>query len=96
MMLALLQEQHKTQLEAIGMANQKAMEAMFKGLNAIVGAQCKAVDKENTPPATGNMGKSTGGTKRNRKKCTQCGKYMFHKPSDCYELKANTNKRWAG
>jgi hypothetical protein len=83
MMFPLLQEQHKTQLEAMGMANQKAMEAMFKQINKIVGAQCKVVDKENTPPATGNMGKSTGRTKRNRKQCTHCGKYVFHKPSDC-------------
>jgi hypothetical protein len=30
MMFALLQEQHKTQLEAMAMANQKAMEAMFE------------------------------------------------------------------
>ncbi len=30
MMFALLQEQHKTQLKAMAMANQKAMEAMFK------------------------------------------------------------------
>ncbi len=30
MMFTLLQEQHKMQLEAMGMANQKAMEAMFE------------------------------------------------------------------
>jgi hypothetical protein len=54
------------------------------------------VNKENTPPATGNTGKSTGGMKRNRKKCTHCGKYVFHKPSDCYELEANTSKHWTG
>ncbi len=94
MMFALLQEQHKTQLKAIGMANQKAIEAIFEQINAIVGAQCKAVDKENMPPATGNTGKGTGRTKRNQKKCTYCGKYEFHKPSDCYELEANTSKHW--
>jgi hypothetical protein len=54
------------------------------------------VDKENTPPAAGNMGKSTGGTKMNRKKCPHCKKHMFHKPSDCYKLKANTSKHWTG
>ncbi len=96
MMFALLQEQHKMQLEAMGTANQKAMEAMFEQINAIVGAQCKAVDKEKKPPATGNMGKSTGGTTRNRKKCTLCGKYVFYKPFECYELKANASKRWMG
>ncbi len=88
MMFALLQEQHKTQLKAMATANQKAMEAMFEQINAIVGGQCKVVDKENT--------QSTGGTKRNRKKCTHCRKHVFHKPSDCYKLKANTSKRWTG
>ncbi len=96
MMFALLQEQHKTQVEAMAMANQKAMEAMFERINAIVGGQCKVVDKENTPPATGNTGKSTSGTKWNRKRCTHCGKHMFYKPSNCYEIKANTSKRWMG
>ncbi len=96
MMFALLQEQHKAQLKAMVTANQKAMEAMFEQINTIIGAQCKAVNKENTPPATGNMGNSTGGTKRNRKKCTHCGKYLFHKPSDCYKLEVNTSKRWMG
>ncbi len=77
-------------------ANQKAMEAMFEQINAIVGGQCKAVDKENMPPAAGNTGISTSGTKGNRKKCTHCGKHVFHKPSDCYELEANTSKCWTG
>jgi hypothetical protein len=69
---------------------------MFEQINAIVGGQCKVVDKENMLPATGNAGKSTGGTKRNRKKCTHCGKHVFHKPSICYDLEANTSKRWTG
>ncbi len=96
MMFALLQEQHKMQLEAMVTANQKAMEAMFEQINAIVGGQCKAVDKENTPPAIGNKGNSTVGTKRNRKKCTHCGKHVFHKPSNCYKLEVNKSKRWTG
>jgi hypothetical protein len=96
MIFALLQEQHKMQLKAMAMANQKAMEAMFEQINAIVGGQCKAVDKENMPPATGNKGNSTFGTKRNRKKCTHCGKHVFHKPSDCYELEVNKSKHWTG
>ncbi len=68
MMFALLQEQHKTQLEAMGAANQKAMEAMFEQINAIVGAQCKAVDKENMPPTTGNTGKKHRQDKEEQKK----------------------------
>jgi hypothetical protein len=96
MMFALLQEQHKTQLKEMAMANQKAMDAMLERMNAIIGGQNKVVDKENTPPAASNTGNSTGGTKRNRKKCTHCGKYVFHKPSDCYKLEANASKRWMG
>jgi hypothetical protein len=96
MMFVLLQKQHKTQLKAMATANQKAMEAMFKQINAIVGGQCKAVDKESMPPAAGNTGKSTGGTKRNRKKCTHCGQHVFHKPSDCCELETNKSNRWTG
>ncbi len=96
MMFALLQEQHKMQLKAMATANQKAMEAMFEQINAIIGGQCKAVDKENTPPAAGNTGNSTVGTKRNRKKCTHCRKHVFHKPSNCYKLEANKSKCWMG
>jgi hypothetical protein len=77
-------------------ANQKAMEAMFERMNAIVGSHGKAADKENMPPTLGNTGSSTGGTKRIRKKCSHCGKHVFHKSADCYELKANTSKRWTG
>ncbi len=95
-MFAIVQDQHKTQLKAMATANQKATEAMFERINAIIGGQCKVVDKENTPPAIGNKGNSTVGTKRNRKKCTHCGKHVFYKPSDCYELKVNKSKRWMG
>jgi hypothetical protein len=96
MMFVLLQEQHKLQLEAMAAANQKAMDAMFKQMNAIIKGQGKAADKKNAPPANGNAGNSTGSTKRNKKKCTHCGKYAFHKPADCYKLKANASKRWMG
>jgi hypothetical protein len=65
-------------------------------MNVIVGSQHKVVEKENTLPAASNTGNSTGRTKRNRKKGTHCGKYVFHKPSDCYKLEANASKRWMG
>ena len=80
MMFALLQEQHKMQLKAMATANQKAMEAMFEQINAIIGGQCKAVDKENTPSATGNTGKSTGRTKRNRKSAPTVESTCFTSP----------------
>ncbi len=56
----------------------------------------KPGDKENMPPTTGNLSNGTPGTKRNKKKCLHCGKYVFHKPADCYKLKANASKCWTG
>jgi len=96
-MFALLQEQHQTQLKAMATANQKAMDAMFERMNAIVAGNGKGQDKETTPPAGNvNPGNSNGGTKRNKKKCPYCEKHVFHKPADCYELEANASKRWTG
>ncbi len=96
MMFVLLQEQHKLQLGAMAAANQKAMDRMFERMNAIIAGQGKAADKENAPPANGNAGNSTGSTKKNKAKCTHCGKHVFHKPADCYELEANASKHWMG
>ncbi len=97
MMFALLQEQHRMQLKAMATANQKAMDAMFERMNAIVAGNGKGQDKETTPLAGKvNPGNSNGGTKRNKKKCPHCGKHVFHKPADCYELEANASKRWTG
>ncbi len=93
-MFALLQEQHRSQLEAMAAANQKAMEAMFERMNAIIGGHDRAADKENMPPAEGNAGNSTGGMKRYCKQCSHCRKHVFHKSSNCYELEANTSKHW--
>ena len=120
MMFALLQEQHKTQMDAMAASTQKAMEAMFEQMNAIIANNGKAPanwpsssDKENNPPASNNSnrtrlvaggekvnypsdGSSNSGTKRNRKKCPNCGKLVFHKPTACLELETNAGKRWAG
>jgi len=66
MMFALLQEQHRAQLEAMATANQKATDAMFEWMNAIVTGNVKGgpADKENTPPG-GNVspGNNNGATK---------------------------------
>jgi hypothetical protein len=96
MMFALLQEQHKTQMDAMVAANQKAMEALFDRMNAILGTQVRPVDKENKLPASGNTDNSNGGIKGNRKKCVNCRKLVFHKPTACYKLDANASKSWAG
>ncbi len=63
-MFALLQEQHKSQHNAMVAANQKAMDAMFEQMNTIAVDQGKAANKENALPANGNAGNSTGGTKK--------------------------------
>jgi hypothetical protein len=96
MMFALLQEQQKHQMEAMVASSQKAMDAMMERMNALVAGQGKAADKENTPPIKDNAHSVSRGTKRNKKKCTHCGKHVFHKLVDCYKLEANASKCWTG
>lgn len=73
------------------------MEVMFERMNTIIKGHGKMADKENTPPPSFNAGSgSSGGMKTNSKKCSHCRKYVFHKPANCYELKANTSKHWTG
>ena len=97
MMFALLQEQHRVQLEAMVTENQKSMDAMFERMNAIVTGNSRGgpTDKENIPPVGNvNLGNNNGGTKQTNKKCPHCGKHVFHKLADCYKLEANASKRW--
>ena len=99
MMFALLQEQHRAQLDAMASANQKALDVIFDRMNAIVAGKGPGPDKENTPPGGNvNLGSDndTGTTKRKKKKCPHCGKTVFHKAAECYELEANASKWWAG
>jgi hypothetical protein len=65
MMFALLQEQHKHQMEAMAASSQKAMDAMMERMNALVAGKGKAADKENTPPVKDNAHSGTRGTKWN-------------------------------
>ena len=99
MMYALLQEQHRAQLNTMATANQKAMDVVFERMNTIVAGNRRGepMDKENIPPVGNvNPGNDNGGTKQTKKKCPHCGKHVFHKPADCYELEANASKRWTG
>ena len=79
--------------------NQKAMDVMFERMNAMVVGKGTGPDKENAPPR-GNVNpdadNDTGTTKRKKKKCPHCGKIVFHKAAECYELEANASKWWAG
>ena len=68
MMFALLQEQHKSQMDAMAASNQKAMEAMFERMNAIIACNGKVADKENNPPASTNSSRNNShmiGTAKN-------------------------------
>ncbi len=76
MIFALLQEQHKSQMETMAAANQKAMDSMMEKMNAIIFSKTKPADKENTLPAASNAGSGTGGTKQTKKKCPHCVKHV--------------------
>ena len=94
MMFALLQEQHRAQLDAMASANQNAMEAMFERMNAIVAGNGPGPDKENLPPG-GNIkpgpGNDTGTTKRKKTKCPHCGKTVFYKAAE-HDSRARTSR----
>jgi hypothetical protein len=104
MMFALLQDQHKSQLEAMAAANKATMDALMERMNTILGnnggGRRNKRDKENTPPLTnitpkGNDNKEQK-VKRKKKLCPHCNLFVFHKPNRCYELEANKDKRWVG
>jgi len=69
MMFALLQEQHRAQLDAMASANQKAMEVMFEQMNAIIAGNGPGPNKENTPPGGNvNPGNDNGGGMKRKKR----------------------------
>ncbi len=84
------------QLELIVASNKQTMDTMFEHMNALIAGHGKAADKENAPPVNSNTGSCSGGAKHNRKKCTHCGKHVFHKPADHYKLETDSSKRWTG
>jgi hypothetical protein len=84
MMFTLLQEQHKAQLELMAAANIQAMDRMFKHMNALIAGYGKAVDKVTAPITNSNTGRTPSTTNCNKKRCTNCGKLVFHKPETCY------------
>jgi hypothetical protein len=85
------------QLDAMASANQKAMDMMFKHMNAIVVGNGLGQNKENTNPGGNvNPGNIAGTTKQKKKKCPHCGKTVFHKAMGCYELETNGSKQWTG
>jgi hypothetical protein len=95
MMFALLQDQHKAQLEVMAAANKQAMDAILERMNALITGQGK-VDKVTTTIPKSNTGQASNTTNCNKKVCANCGKLVFHKPQTCYELESNASKRYPG
>ncbi len=96
MMFTLLQEQHKAQLELMAATNKQAMDAMFEHMNMLIAGHGKAADKVTVPIPSSNTGRAPSTTNCNKKRYTNCGKLVFHKPETCYKLKTNTSKRYPG
>ncbi len=96
MMFALLQEQHRLQMEILAAANQQTKDAMLERMSAIIAGLGKALDKENVRPPNTNATTGSGGELHKKTKCPHCKKYVFHLAAYCYELEANASKRWTG
>ncbi len=73
MVFALLQVQHKSQMEAMAAANPKLMDAILEQMNAMFVGQRKAGDKENVQPANVNLGTRTGRAAHKKKRCHTAG-----------------------
>jgi hypothetical protein len=96
MMFTLLQEQHKAQLKLMAAANKQAMGTMFERMNALIAGHGKAADKVTAPITNSNTSCAPSTTNRNKKRCTNFGKLVSHKPETCYKLKTNTSKHYPG
>ncbi len=77
MMFALLQEQHKVQLELIAAANKQAMDGMFECMNALIAGHGKAADKVTATIPNSNTGHTSSTTNGKKKKCANFGKLVF-------------------
>ncbi len=93
-MFALLQDQHKAQLKAMGAANKQAMDTMLERMNALIAGKGKMAEKVTATIPNSNTGSST--TNGKKKQCANCGKLVFYKLETCYELETSTGKRYPG
>jgi hypothetical protein len=79
MMFALLQEQHKAQLELMAASNKQAMDAIFEHMNVLIAGQGKAANNVTATIPNSNTGHASSTTNRKKKKCANCRKLVFHK-----------------
>jgi hypothetical protein len=56
----------------------------------------EAADKITAPIPNSNTGHAPSTMNRNKKRRTNCGKLVFHKPETCYELETNASKCYPG
>ncbi len=96
MMSALLQDQHKAQLEAMAAANEQAIDTMLECMNALIAGQGKVADKVTAMIPNSNIGQASNTTNRKKRVCANCKKLVFHKLQTCYELESNASKRYPG
>ena len=99
-MFALLQDQHKSQLEVMDAANKVTIDAMIGCMNTMLGGSgAKRSKRDKTihylPPMPPPK-RPTKRTKRKKKLCPHCNMFVCHKPGRCYEVKANEDKRLIG
>jgi hypothetical protein len=96
MMFTLLHEQHKAQLKLMVVSNKQGMDTMFERMNALITGHGKAADKVTAPITNSNTSRAPSTMNHNKKRCTNCGKVVFHRPETCYELKTNASKHYPG
>jgi hypothetical protein len=79
MMFALIQDQHKAQLEAMAAANKQAMDIMLECMNALNAGQGKAADNVTALVPDSNTGQASNTTNCKKKEWANCTKLVFHK-----------------
>jgi hypothetical protein len=82
MMFALLQNQHKAQLEVMAATNKQAMDAMLERMNALIAGQGKAADKVTATIPNSNIYQASNTANRKQKVCTNYNKLVFHKTAN--------------
>jgi hypothetical protein len=96
MIFALLQEQHKAQLEAMAAANKQTMDVMLERMNALIAGHGKAADMPTATVPNSNTGQAPNTANHKKKVNTNCRKLVYHKQQTCYELESNASKRYPG
>ncbi len=93
MMFALLQEQHKAQLEAMMAANKQAMDAMLEHMNVLIPGHGKVAVKPTATIPNSNTGQASNTANRKKKICTNCGKLVL--PQAANLLRARIQRKQA-